>query len=528
MGTSMIRSIVCTLLVITCGQHLAWSQMPYTIEWQRCLGGSAQEAAEAICSTNDGGFVIAGNTFSTDGDVGGPHNGLIDLWVVKLDSTGDLLWEHCYGGSGMEVGRSVQQTSDGGYIVTGYTTSNDGDVTGYHGGTDIWVLKLGAMGQMEWQRCLGGSMADMAWCVTEAPDGGYVVAGQTDSNDGDLSGTAGGQDAWLVKLTPEGDLEWQRCYGGPGQEHARSIAPATEGGFVVVGSSNSNNTPPVGGGSYGAQNVWVYKIDPSGELEWEWFFGGPNYDLGRGLVRLSDNGYAVIGTTSSIAGGGGCSMGGDDFWLLKLDPTGALEWDRCFGGSADDRAYAVQSSSQGNILLTGTTYSTDGDVSGNQGSLDGWVLEVGMVGELLWQRCLGGSMSDLLGAMSSADETGFVVAGYTTSTNGDVSGHHGGSTDVWVVKLAPLTTGTPTSEAPSTLTLFPNPTTSTLHIQWSGPAPSTLEVLDMTGRLVYGPVVPGNMGEAGGALPVGALPAGLYAVRVQSATGISVQRFVKE
>jgi PKD repeat protein len=174
-----------------------------SIAWQRCLGGSDGDRASSIQQTSDGGYIVAGSTLSDDGDVSGNH-GDRDAWVVKLDADGKVLWQRCLGGSNLDSASSIQQTSDGGYIVAGETSSDDGDVSGNHGDRDAWLVKLDADGKIAWQRCLGGSIEDGARSVQQTVDGGYILAGYTESIDGDVSGNHGDRDALVVKLDDGG------------------------------------------------------------------------------------------------------------------------------------------------------------------------------------------------------------------------------------------------------------------------------------------------------------------------------------
>jgi hypothetical protein len=538
MNRSITRGAI-LLALIGAWVHRSPAQAPYTIEWQHCYGGSGAEGVLGVDNSPDGGYILAGHTqFYTqagpDGDVSNPpHNGASDIWVVKISATGQLEWEHCYGGSDTEGSRAVRSTSDGGYIVVGPTSSSNGDVSGCPGTNNspgfsaFWVLKLAADGTLEWQRCLGGSQTELPQSVMETVYGGFLVGGYTTSNDGDVSGNAGGRDAWLVKLANDGSLDWQLCLGGLGNEVINDIVHATNDGFFAVGASNSNNPSSIPG-VYLDDDIWVLKLDNYGQIEWESFFGGSGRDIGRAIRMTEDGGCIIAGMTNSTDGHMECALGLNDIWIARIAPDGTLLWSNCYGGSGFDSPDDLEITEHGTILVSGKTFSMDGQVSGCLGNGDGWLLEVDGGGVVLWQRCMGGSGDDAFQVLSSPQHDGsFLVAGGTGSMDGDLAGL-GCNNDMWVVKLSPLTTGRPRLEPSLALTLFPNPTTSTLHIQWSGPAPSTLEVLDATGRLVYGPVVPGTMGEAGYLLPVGALPAGLYAVRLQSATGSSVQRFVKE
>lgn len=180
------------------------------VEWQKTLGGSDYfDLAHSIQQTSDGGYIVAGESSSNDGDVTGNH-GLRDFWIIKLNTTGDIEWQKCFGGSNDDEARSIQQTTDGGYIVAGNSLSDDGDVTENHGGRDFWVVKLDSTGNIEWQKSYGGSNDDGAHFIRQTEDGGYIIAGNSESNDGDVTGNHGEGDFWIVKLvgdgTPIGDM----------------------------------------------------------------------------------------------------------------------------------------------------------------------------------------------------------------------------------------------------------------------------------------------------------------------------------
>ena len=229
------------------------------IEWQKCLGGTSWDYAKSIQQTSGGGFIVAGETWSNDGDVSGNH-GIVDSWIVKLNSSGDIIWQKCFGGTDDDVAFSIQQTSDGGFIVAGYTSSNDGDVSGNHGGGDYWVVKLDSSGTIQWQKCLGGTDNDEAKSIQQTSDGGYIVAGETWSNDGDVSGNHGNSDYWVVKLNSSGDIEWQKCLGGTVKDIAKTIQQTSDGGFIVAGYTNSNDGDVSGiHGDY--YDFWVVKLN---------------------------------------------------------------------------------------------------------------------------------------------------------------------------------------------------------------------------------------------------------------------------
>lgn len=239
------------------------TKLALEIEWQKCLGGSDRDCAESIIQTDDGGYIIAGEAMSNDGDVTG-HHGESDYWVVKLDAKGNLEWQKCLGGTGDDMAYDVIQIDDGGCIVIGFTDSNDGDVSGNHGEEDVWIVKLDKSGNLEWQKCLGGTDNDRALSIIHTDDNEYIVAGYTSSNDGDVSGNHGAVDSWVIKLDANGNLEWQKCLGGTDDDKASSIIRTDDSGYIIAGFTHSNDGDVAGnhGGMF-SYDYWIVKLTAS-------------------------------------------------------------------------------------------------------------------------------------------------------------------------------------------------------------------------------------------------------------------------
>ena len=236
--------------------------------WQKNLGGAGDEYANFVQQTTDGGYIIEGTTQSTidSGDVSGHHGGTYDYWVVKLDALEALLWQKCLGGTGNdELWGGVQQTVAGGYIVGGWSNSNDGDVSGNHGGYDFWIAEINlAAGNIVWQKCLGGTVDDYMSGdgMQQTADGGYIVTGHVASNNGEVSGNHGDLDIWLVKLDAARNIVWQRCLGGSGEDSAPSVKQTSDGGYIVAGRSGSTDGDVTG--NHGGYDIWVAKLNSDG------------------------------------------------------------------------------------------------------------------------------------------------------------------------------------------------------------------------------------------------------------------------
>jgi hypothetical protein len=421
------------------------------IQWQKALGGARTDVAQSIQPTADGGYIVAGNTNSQDGDVTGYHSGAYGCYlpcvgpticgyfpdglVIKLSSTGAIQWQKALGGTAAENLLSIQPTPDGGYIASGLTYSNDGDVSGYHGGTeaDAWVVKLSSSGNIQWQKVLGGSTGcDFANSILSTPDGGYIFVGHTDSHDGDVTSNAGERDVWFVKLSSSGDIQWQKSVGGAENDYAFSLQSTPDGGYVAVGYSYSNNGDV--SGNHGDADTWVVKLSSSGAIQWQKSLGGSNEEIARSVQPTTDGGYIVAGSAKSNNGDVSGNHGDADAWVVKLGSSGAIQWQKSLGGSNEEIARSIQPTTDGGYIVTGSARSNNGDVSGNHGGQDTWVIKLSNNGSIQWQKSLGGTDNDFANSIQHTTDGGYIVAGQAISTNGDVGGNHG-ATDAWVIKL---------------------------------------------------------------------------------------------
>src|SRR5665213_971020 len=242
------------------------------IQWEKCLGGAGDDEAYAMSNTNDGGYIVTGYSHSTDGQITNSHGG---VWVAKLDANGFIQWEKTYGGSCYcETAYSIIQTTDGGYVFGGYTGSSDGDVVNpYPGSVQCWVVKLNDTGAIQWSKCYGGSVNQFLKSIIQTTDGGYIFSGDSDSNDGDVIGNhSNDYDAWIVKLSDSGAIQWAKCYGGTAGEVGNSIQQTNDGGYIVAGLTTSNDGDV--NFNHGDNDYWIFKIDSIGHLQWQKSYGG--------------------------------------------------------------------------------------------------------------------------------------------------------------------------------------------------------------------------------------------------------------
>jgi hypothetical protein len=342
----------------------------------KTIGRSSGDGAWSIIQSSDGGYAVAGRTYSF---------GTVwwNFYVVKLDSGGNVQWTKIIGGSDDDYAFSITQSSDGGYAVAGWTKSFG---AGYF---DMYVVKLDSSGNVQWTKTIGGSSDDRAFSIIQSSDGGYVVAGFTSS-----FGT-GGADFYVVKLDSSGNVQWTKTIGGSSDEWAFSIIQSSDGGYVVAGETYS-----FGAGYF---DMYVVKLDSSGNVQWTKTIGGSSDDRAFSIIQSSDGGYVVAGFTSSFG------TGGADFYVVKLDSSGNVQWTKTIGGSSDEWAFSIIQSSDGGYVVAGETYSF------GAGYFDMYVVKLDSSGNVQWTKTIGGSSDEWAFSIIQSSDGGYAVAGRTIS-----------------------------------------------------------------------------------------------------------------
>jgi|GEM_PF-518136 len=413
---------------------IVFSQAP-SIQWQKSYGGTNIDYAYFVRQTSDNGYIVAGTTKSNNIFVSGNH-GDYDYWIIKLDDSGNLQWQKALGGSGTEEAYSVEQTSDGGYIIAGSSNSNNGNVTGNHGSYDYWIVKLDSAGNIQWQKSFGGTDEDNAYSAKQTSDDGYIIAGRSKSVDGDVTGNHGNFDYWVLKLNNSGNIQWQKSFGGSGLDEAHSVQQTSDGGYAVTGFSWSNNGDLTGNHGNSA-DYWIVKLNNTGNIQWQKNLGGNGADYAASAEQTIDGGYVIAGRSISNDGDVSGNHGNYDFWVVKLNNSGVLQWQKSLGSGFTDYAYSVNQTSDGGYIVAGWTYPGNhplGDVSGIKGYHDFWVVKLDNSGTLEWQKCLGGPWLDEGYSIQQTSDDGYIVAGKSVSITGDVTNNYG-QEDYWIVKL---------------------------------------------------------------------------------------------
>jgi hypothetical protein len=303
-----------------------FTQYAYAVTFAKTYGGSSDDYARFVQQTSDGGYIVAGTTYSFGA-------GEWDIFLIKTDAKGNIQWAKAYGGKGSEQASSVQQTSDGGYIVAGYTTSFGA------GKGDVFLIKTDANGNIIWAKTYGGKGDNSVSSVQQTSDGGYIVVGTTGSFRG------GDTDIFLIKTDAKGNIQWAKTYKGTDDDYAlaSSVQQTSDGGYIVVGRTGSFDT--------GEDEIFLIKVDAKGNIQWAKTYGGKGSGEASSVQQTSDGGYIVAGTTDSFG------AGGDDIFLIKTDAKGNVQWAKTYGGAGDDYAYSVQQTSDGGYIVAGYTRS---------------------------------------------------------------------------------------------------------------------------------------------------------------------------
>lgn len=411
------------------------------VTFERTYGGTDEDLGYSVLQTLDGGYIIAGvtNSFGIGNEV----------YLIKTNASGDTLWTRTLGGGGNHFGYSVQETSDGGYIIAGETNVSD----------DVYLVKTNASGDTLWTRTYGGGNSAEGHSVQETSDGGYIIAG-------DVS-----DEVYLIKTNASGDTLWTQTYGGGNPEEGHSVQQTTDGGFIITGLTCSFGA--------GGCDVYLIKTDSLGDTLWTKTYGGTSFDGGTSVQQTSDGGFIITGTTFSFG------AGDLDVYLIKTNFSGDTLWTRTYGGASDDWGSSVQQTSDGGYSIAGWTLSF------GAGVYDVYLIKTDSIGDTLWTRTYGGTSFDRGYSVQQTMDGGFIITGRTFSFGA-------GLLDVYLIKtdgngLVGIEEEDLNFRIPSLrIKLYqnqPNPFASALGgtvIGYSLPksSPITLKIYDLTGRLV--------------------------------------------
>jgi len=450
------------ILLLTLAYALpAFSQQ----KWERNYGGTDYDAGYSVQQTTDGGYIVAGRTFS--------FGNQSQFYLVKTNASGDTLWTRTYGGAADDEGYSVQQTQDGGYIVAGYTGS-------FGNTAQVYLIKTNASGDTLWTRTYGGPIFEYGYSVQQTQDTGYIVAGKT-------SYFGIPAQVYLVKTNASGDTLWTRTYGGPGGDNGESVRQTQDGGYIVAGGTNSFGD---------SLQVYLIKTNAFGDTLWTRTYGGTSGEIGYSVQQTSDTGYIVAGSTGSF--GNGCQV-----YLVKTNASGDTLWTRTYGGPLGDYGYSVQQTQGGGYIVAGYTYSF-----GNSSQV--YLIKTNASGDTIWSRTYGGASYDEGWFVQQTQDGGYIVAGQTES--------FGNSVQVYLIKTdangssGVETAGVRSQRLEVRITPTPNPFTSFSTVP--GHSSELFTLYDVSGRKV-GVYKGDRIGEG--------LRAGVYFMRIENGSGKPVR-----
>lgn len=357
-----------------------------------------------------------------------------DPFIGKIETVKNI------GGSLNESIQSVTKTNDGGFICIGYTQSNDGDISNAFGANDYWVLKYNSNFELDWEKSFGGSSEDRAYKIIQLLDGSYLINGYSLSEDFYVGENNGQKDIWIVKLDTNGQIIWKKSFGFGGDEEGFSIIETIDGGILACGyldvtaSGGQGNSLMYRNVLHGVGDFWVIKMDYDGEVEWRRYYGGSNNDRAYDLLETDNGQFIIVGSTESNDFDISNSNGSYDFWIIKLSNKGELIDEYTFGGSEIDNCYKIIQNDSKSYILVGNTRSQDGDILDNKGFSDIWVINMSIDGEILWQKTYGGSSFDSASGICRTQDGHFMIVGNTRSIDGDIDKNKG-QNDIWVLKI---------------------------------------------------------------------------------------------
>jgi len=518
----MSRKLICVLILLIFSLK-SYAQIPEII-WQQCYGDSGNNSyvqAQAI----DGGYIFA--IYITSGENVSNYHGGGDIWVIRTDSLYNIIWEKCYGGSKADFPKKIIRINDTEFFIFGLTWSTDGDVqSGNHGYSDIWVLRLNINGDILWEKTYGCIGIDDARDMILTPDGGFVMIDRIGIGGGDVTNFYGIGDCWMAKCDSLGNIEWEKTLGNDGLDNCMSLIINSAGNIMMIGAAQWHGglVECYPDGEWA--DVWIVELDMQGNILAQYCYGGSHYDLGYMIIEL-DDGYAFVASTHSndgdVSGLHDPSGYYGDIWVVRLNQQMEIVWQKCIGGyDFDDPNYITQTE-DGGFVVIGTTRSNNGDVSGNPswpgtyGAI--WVVKLDVQGNIEWQKVYGGWGSERLEnphtILKKSDYNYVIAASTTFSPSHDVQcGTFSANRNAWIFEIAlPDTVNVITTAASAReIKIYPNPAKNLVQfeVQSSRFKVGELLMFDVFGRQVARKEITSEQSI----LDVSGLPGGVYFYRL--------------
>lgn len=510
------------------------------ILWENSYGGKHAEFLYDAIPTPDYGFLLAGSSISNkNGNKAVANKGDLDYWVWKMDEKGTPEWQKSFGGDGVDILQSVKLANDGGFILAGTSSSSiSGDKKeACKGQEDFWIIKLDAKGNEIWQRTIGGSGQEKLLSIAQTKDGGYILGGTSSSNTaepdekgvidkyGKSEDSRGSLDYWVVKLDTKGEIKWQKTLGGQYVDELKSIEQTNDKGYILGGYSNS----PISGDktqeNFGLNDYWIIKLDENGNELWQRTLGGDQDDTLFALTQTNDGGFIAGGNSNSGATNSKSksNQNGADFWVLKLDKTGTIEWQETYNYGKKDVLTSIVENVDGTFLIGGYAQSesvqksvnsvqkTVGKKADKEGINDYIALKIKATGEEIWTQTVGSKGDEILKKLFETRDGGYILAGTSIgSASKDKNAAIGGS-DFWVVKLRDKEKKIKEKE---NVEAIPNPASNyTNAIVGYDYVDGTATLYDLSGRMIKSIKIEG---ERTIPIELGGLPQGIYVIEVKT------------
>jgi Secretion system C-terminal sorting domain len=490
------------------------------IEFSKTYGGSLAETIGYTIQTNDGGYIMAGFSKSEDGDKT-VNRGGGDIWIVKLDDKGNLEWEKTYGGSKLDRAFSIIQTPEGEYVIAGSTSSDDYDVSGIDGDMNLWIIKLDKLGNIIWQKTFANSTMTSGGELDNTQDGGYIISGYIFHGGSQI-------ETWVLKIDKQGNMEWSKIFEGAYHNYSYHIKSIHGGGYAACG--------------YSSDSLWVFKLDKDGNQLWSKVF--PNYTTTYSAFYCSicENEDSCLVICSRIEDA--TTKDNYSFAIIKLNPEGDIIWEKAYGQDITGDPLSISTTKDGGFIFGGSSDSEYIAGVENKGLEDFWIIKLDSQGEMVWEDSFGGSSNDYLKTINQTTDGGFVIGGVTRSDDQDIPSNHG-DFDYWLLKLSPegkilqedvsdstfyIYTGIEETVVNSGLKLFPNPAGSTLNIEYDSKHNEVVEIklLNNLGEVVL-PIISiqFNVGIAQESINIEQLPSGSYIFTIQTKSGLVSKSFIK-
>jgi hypothetical protein len=429
----MKKNILIFLLIFLCNcskkDVFEVPEIDTNVYFIETIGGSKNDAFNAITKTIDGGYITAGYTQSNDGDIISKANISFDFLASKFSAENTLEWQKTFGGSEDDKALDIIQTLEGDFIILGSSESSDLDVSENAGSKDFWLVKLSNKGVLLWEKSFGFSGIDYGTTLLETKEGGFLITGVLDVSASDGQGNAkstatkhSGGDYWAIKTDHTGTLEWSRFFGGSFTEVPSGVLETDAHNFIIVGSSDSNDFNI--SNSKGSYDFWIIKISPEGTLLWEKSFGGSEIDEAKAITRTNDGNFIIVGDTRSADKNVSKNNGAADIWVLKVSSEGNILWEKTIGGANFDAARAIYKTQDNGFLIAGSSRSLDNDFE-NKGQNDALILKIDKNGNLLWQKIFGGSKIDFLYDVVELNNKSIIAVGESSSEDGDIPKNKG-------------------------------------------------------------------------------------------------------